>query len=368
MKNKKLHIIFLDFDDIKNPLLGAGQAVVTAEVGKRFAKKGHKITVICSKYPGYKDRTENGIHYKHIGVSSENIKVSNALYILLLPFSVMRLRGDIVVECFTAPVTTLLSPLYTRIPVVALSTSFDADRFSKQYKLPFWLIEKYGCKIYKYFIALTPYLAKKMLDFNSKAIIRIIPQGISKEFFSIENKKPEYILFLGRLDINQKGLDLLLNAYSIISNKIKYPLVIAGDGPDKKKVNKLIDKLNLTNKVKLVGYADKKKKMDLLSKCAFVAFPSRNEGFSLVSLEAIASGHKLVVFDIPSMYWTDDKIARKVKPFVIEMYAEALLLESNSHKSTTTNLCRGYAEKYSWKNVSDQFENFFLEITDNRVI
>jgi hypothetical protein len=129
---KKMNITILDFDDIKNPYLGAGQAKATLEVGKRLAKKGHKITVICSRYPGSKDRREDGITYKHIGISSKNIKVSNLFYILLLPFTLRSINADVIMECFTAPVTTLLSPLFTKIPVVALSTSFEAERFAKE--------------------------------------------------------------------------------------------------------------------------------------------------------------------------------------------------------------------------------------------
>ena len=80
MKNNKTNIAFLDFDDIRNPLLNGGQARATFEVGTRLVKKGHKVTVISSRYPGYKDRKENGIYYKHIGLGTGNIKVNNVFY------------------------------------------------------------------------------------------------------------------------------------------------------------------------------------------------------------------------------------------------------------------------------------------------
>ena len=359
---KKLSIVFLDFDDIKNPLLGAGQAKATLEVGKRLVKKGHKVLVICSKYPGYKDRTENGIGYKHIGIGTRNIKFNNLVYIFVLPFTVKKLSGDIIIECFTAPISTLLSPLCTKIPVIALPTSFEAERFSKLYHLPFWIIEKYGSKLYKYFIALTPYLAEKMKKNNPNIITRLIPQGVSKEYFNIKNKKSEYILFMGRLDINQKGLDLLLESYSKIRKKISYPLVIAGDGPDREKIINLIEKLNLSDYVHLVGFVDGKKKYNLLSKAAFIAFPSRSEGFPLVSLEALASGNRLVAFDIPSLYWTDTSIARKTK-LNVKDYSQALLAEVKFSKNKfTEKTCRNFAKQYSWDKVTVKYENFLTEI------
>ena len=138
MRNS-LSIAILDFDDVRNPLLGAGQAHATVEVGKRLAAKGHTITVYCAKYPGYKDREENGIAYKHVTPGTNNIRLNNFLYILSIPFIVPTIKADIILECFTAPVSTLLSPLYTKIPVVGIPTSFDAERFSKLYHFPFWM-------------------------------------------------------------------------------------------------------------------------------------------------------------------------------------------------------------------------------------
>ena len=152
MKSKNLNIIFLDFNDIKNPLLSAGQARATVDVGKRLARKGHKITVICSRYPGSADRIENGLRYKHIGLGSGNVRLNNLVYILTLPFTVMRLKGDIIFEFFTAPISTLFSPLFTNIPVIAVPTSFEAERFAKLYHLPVDKIESFGLRFYKYFI------------------------------------------------------------------------------------------------------------------------------------------------------------------------------------------------------------------------
>ena len=127
---RRLSIVILDFDDVANPLLGAGQAKATYELAKRLVKRGHKVEVISSRYPGYKDRMEQGIRYRHIGISSGNIRLNNLIYILAVPWQVMKVRADVVVECFTAPISTLLSPLFTKLPVVVIPSSFEADRFA----------------------------------------------------------------------------------------------------------------------------------------------------------------------------------------------------------------------------------------------
>src|SRR3989344_8138323 len=222
----KLTIVYLDLDDIKNPILAGGQATATYEVGKRLVKLGHRVIVYCSKYPGYKDRVEAGIEYKHIGINTRNVKVNNALYILTIPFIVSSIKNaDIIIECFTAPVSTLFSPLFTKMPVVALPSMFNAAEFSRKYKLPFYLIERLGMKFYKYMLPYSEIDSAKAKRLNPQIKFEIVPQGVDSEYLEIKQKKAEYILYLGRFDIAQKGIDILIKAYSKIKDKIKYPLV-----------------------------------------------------------------------------------------------------------------------------------------------
>ena len=185
-----LNIVFCDFDDIKNPLLGAGQAHATVEVGGRLAQMGHQVRVICNRFPGSEDRYENGLQYIHIGFGSSNIKLNNLIYILALPFTVMRLKADIIVDCFTAPISTLCSQLFTKIPVVGLPTSFDAERFSQLYHLPFTLIQNAGLKTYKYFMPYTQLLEDKFKKHNSTAKTKIIPEVLAQSTWKLKNNHP----------------------------------------------------------------------------------------------------------------------------------------------------------------------------------
>ncbi len=361
--NKKLSIIFLDFDDIRNPLLNAGQARATFEVGRRLVKKGHSVTVITSKFPKSKDRIENGIYYHHIGIGTQNIKVNNAFYILSIPFIVRKLTGDIIVECFTAPISTLLTPLFSNIPAVALPSMFNAKEFSKKYFIPFDWIEKIGIRFYKYIMPYSLTDSAKAKKLNPNILCRIIPQGVGKEYFSVKHKRPKHILFLGRLDIAQKGIDLLLKAYSKVKNSIPYPLVLAGHGPDEEKIKFLIKDLKLKQYVRLVGSTYGQKKIKLLEKTAFVAFPSRHEEMSLWALEALASGFPLVTFDLPEYSWMDKKVGLKIKPFDEDAYAKALIKACNKKYFYKAGVyARGFAQKFTWEKVVTEFEKFFQEI------
>lgn len=360
-----MNITILDFDDIKNPYLGAGQAKATLEVGKRLAKKGHRITVICSRYPGSCDRREEGIAYKHIGVASKNIKISNMFYILMLPFALRSVKADLIMECFTAPVTTLLSPLFTKIPVVALSTSFEAERFTKLYHLPFDQIEKHGLKFYRYYVALSEFFERKMKKYNPNVVSKVIPEGVGPEFFAIKRKTPKHILFLGRLDMGQKGIDLLLKSYAKIAAKSKYPLVIVGNGPDEKRIAEMIEEMKLSDSVKMVGPAYGEKKAKYLSEALFIAFSSRNETFSCFALEALASGLPLVAFDIPGIAWSGNEVAMKAKAFNTNDYARLLLSSQNESKMKLLGRkARNFAKGFTWEFVADEFETFFSYVIE----
>lgn len=364
---KKLKIVYLDFDDIRNPLLGGGQAIATKLVGSRLAKKGHKVISICSRYPGYKDRVENDIEYKHIGIGTRFIRLNNIFYILLIPLAVLRLKADIIIECFTPPASTLFSPLFTKIPVVGLPSQFQAKEFSRKYHLPFEHIERFGCKFYKYFLPYTKDVDMRMRKYNPSVISKIVPHGAEDDYFRINKITPKYILFLGRMDMDQKGIDLLLKAYASVKETIPYPLVIAGHGVDENKVKELAVNLGLRDKVKFIGGAYGAKKLKVLAEALFVAFSSRHDDLPIFSIEALAAGLPLVCFDIPEMKWASHDIAWKSKPYDVLGYGKLLLKAATDNKTFEMRKnARKFARRFSWEKVTLEFESFFYEILSKK--
>ena len=355
----KRKIAYIDLDEIKNPLLGAGQAVATFEVGKRLVQKGHEVTVYCSRYPNSQDRYDEGIYYKHVGVGTSNIKFNNAMFIMLIPFLVQKINADIIIESFIAPTSTIGTPWYTRTPVIGLPSMFNAEEFTKKYKLPFHIIQNWGVKAYKYFMPYSDIDSMKIKKLNPKIDYKIIPQGVDEKFFNRKRATPQHILFLSRLDIEQKGIDLLLNAYKIIKNQTKYPLVIAGHGPDEKKISELINKLGLRDQVTMVGSAYGEKKEKLIAQAICVAFPSRHDELSLWALEALASGMPIVAFDLPESKWMQTSAALKVKPFDIEEYGQNLLkIQNQELNEQLSQNARALAAKYSWESVCEETEKY----------
>lgn len=361
----KLHIVFVDFDDIKNPLLAGGQAVATFAVARRLVKRGNRVTVISSRFPKSKDGYNQGVFYKHIGLGAENIKLNNIAFFFALPFAFFTLKADVIIECFTAPISTCFSPLYTNIPVIGMPTMFEAEEFAKKYHLPFHLIERFGSRFYKYFLAYSPINKQKMERLNPKIYTRIIPNGVSEKMFSMKEKDGGYGLFIGRIDITQKGIDLLLKAWFELIKKNKYKLIIAGNGPksDEEKLMNLIQKYNLSEYVSFVGRVDGKKKETLIANASFGVYPSRFEDFPLVPLEFTGMNKPLVCYDIKGLKWVSDKVAIKANPFSVKSLEKAFLRIVNTK---TRNLmkkhCRAFARQYGWNAITKEYEKFCHDV------
>lgn len=104
------------------------------------------------------------------------------------------------------------------------------------------------------------------------------------EKISKVNKK--IVVACGRLDY-QKGFDLLLEGFSLVSYK-DCELWIIGDGPQKENLENIILSYKLENKVKLLGFMDNPYR-HIKSADLFI-LSSRFEGMPNVVLEAISLG------------------------------------------------------------------------------
>lgn len=363
---RRLKIVFLDFDDMKNHLLAGGQARATQEVAKRLVQLKHEVTVVCSRFPGSKDSFNEGIFYKHIGLGSSNIKLNNLIFFLALPFAVSKLKADVVIECFTAPISTCFSPLFTKIPVIGMPTMFEAKEFAKKYHLPFHWIEKIGSRFYKYFLAYSKNNKAKMEKLNPNIHTKIIPNGVTEEWFSVNGEDKDYALFIGRIDIVQKSQDKLLEACKLLPRNFPVKIVIAGNGPvgEEKKLKKMILDFNISRLVEFVGRVDGKKREDLMKHSMFGIYPSRFEDFPLVPLEFAALNKPLICADVLGMAWVPEKVAIKVDSNNPNNLADALVKMATDKKMRIEmkKHCRPFAKKYGWNAIAKQYEEFCYEV------
>jgi glycosyltransferase involved in cell wall biosynthesis len=95
-------------------------------------------------------------------------------------------------------------------------------------------------------------------------------------------------LALGRLHPN-KGLDILIRAAKTVPGLFVW---IAGEGPERESLQRLVDQMGLGDRVKFLGW--RTDRSSLFKTADFCVYPSREEPFGNVVVEAWASGTPLL--------------------------------------------------------------------------
>lgn len=372
-----LEILHLAFEDHRRPGSGGG-GVRTHEINRRLAGH-HRITVVTTRYPGARRRVEDGVTYRPLGLPLGYFG-SIISYHLGTPLLVMFARPDLVVEDFSAPMSSMLVPLWTAQPTIAVVQWLFAGETSRRYRVPFYLAEGWGLRLHRHFVAVSEYMADRIRAVHPGARIRVVYPGVAAGPPAVAGDRdqppatdnPESaptILYLGRLQASAKGLDLLLGALSKLAQGVPDArLVVAGDGPDRAEVESLARSLGLTDRVTFVGRVEAEQKWELLRGASVVAVPSRYESFGLVVLEALAAGTPVVGFQLPPLkeIVTPD-CGILVAPFDVDALADALraTLCDPRRREQMGAVARTRAQRFNWDEAATAQEKAYLAAVDD---
>ena len=126
------------------------------------------------------------------------------------------------------------------------------------------------------------------------------------------------VLFLGRLS-PEKGVDHLLRAWKLVQSKGR-KLIIAGDGPEKERLQNQARELGLAD-VQFVGFLDREQQRAVWAKTAFSVIPSIwSEPFPLTFLESWTQNRTFVANRLGAMaeVVTEGKDGLLAEPFSSE--------------------------------------------------
>jgi glycosyltransferase involved in cell wall biosynthesis/O-antigen/teichoic acid export membrane protein len=318
----RLTILHLGFEDPAQPGAGGGSAR-THEINRRIALDVD-ITVVCAAYPGCRARTVDGVRYEHVGIARSG-NLGRMSYFACVPYALWRYRSDLVVEDFGAPISSVGVPWMTSRPVIGMVQWLFAAEKARQYHLPFGLVERIGLHSHRTLVTVSDDLGAELRRRNPRASVTVIENGLAEDAFVRVAGQRADIAFLGRLEIAQKGLDLLLQAFSLVAPHVRQRLVIAGDGPDGDRLGRMAGELGIAERVDFVGRLAVAERAKWLAGMDLVVVPSRYETFGLVAAEALAAGTPVVAFDIPclrGLVTTDVGVV--VPPFDVVALAKAI--------------------------------------------
>jgi len=167
------------------------------------------------------------------------------------------------------------------------------------------------------------------------------PKKDIKQLLGLQNKR--IIFSVGRLD-PRKRIDVLIRAFAKISPR--YPdlyLLIGGTGEEEGYLKKLAKDLNISDKVKFLGFIPDSELFDYYAACDIFAFPSWTTS-GITPYEALAVGKKVV--------WTseaDEPILKDEHVFVvdptIEDFARGIEKAINTPLENKPDLAN-----YTWEN------------------
>ena len=347
-------IVFSCYDHPANPVYGGGGALVVEQIATRLARD-HDVTVFAGSYRGAHPPQWRPYRQVFLPTSWAGPRAGQLLYSLLLPFVARSTPHDLWLESFTPPFSVSFLPQFTSRPVIALVQMLTAEETARRYKLPFVAVERRGLRRYQHFVVLNDVDAEIIRRGRPQVCCVRIPNGVKVPDDPRPAGSGDYMLFMGRIDVEQKGLDLLLEALAVAQPTP--PLVIAGRGipGQEKRLRRLLQQS--AGPVTRVGHVSDAQKHQVLSDAAFVVMPSRYETFGISALEAMAYGKPVVHFDLPRLSWIDPQTAVAVPPYDVNALAGALreLSHDPDRRAALGRAGRVFAEGMSWESVTERY-------------
>jgi len=250
-----------------------------------------------------------------------------------------------------------IATFHARLPDTVVSKTFEK------------VITPYTRSILKYIDAYTAVsdAAASYIQTLTKEKIIIIPNGIDlkKYSFNSKNRNNSDILFIGRLE-KRKGIKYLIYAYELLKTKVPNTrLIIAGDGPDKAKLQDLVFENNIDD-VKFLGQITEKEKLKLLKESSIFCSPALyGESFGIVLLEAMASGIPTIAGDNPgySSVMQGRGLISLVDPKNVTDFSRRmeLLLLDDRIRSDWQSWAKSYITQFDYRHVVDTYLKLYKQ-------
>jgi glycosyltransferase involved in cell wall biosynthesis len=359
-----MEIIHLIYDHPRNPWLGGGAALRAKNISPFFRKQGDTVNFVSGGFPLCIQESEKDQNPVFFTSCSKKYLLSRLLFSLKAGFIVRKLskakKIDLLVEDIS--IFNIIFPrLFWKGPMISLVHNYLGRQSFKKLGIfgiiPF-LMERHYLKHRKNFIAVSESLKKHILELNPKANVTVIYNGIDESAFSYDvEPQADKIGFIGRIEINQKGLDTLVQALSILkSENVFFKALLIGGGKDEQTLKKMIAKLGLEDSVEITGRLDEKR-FARLSECRIACMPSRFEGWGITAIEAAAEGIPVIASDIDGLR---EAVRHNETGILIETTPQSLahaikdLMNDPAKIQALSQNAKKHASKFHWDAIAKE--------------
>jgi glycosyltransferase involved in cell wall biosynthesis len=401
-KSCQMHIVMVT-NAIAPDKLGGLERYVR-ELSKELVRQGHAVTVISKMTsPDQPDVQEcpDGVKVMRYKVPLKE----DTLFAVKYPYYVMRgvrealgaaLRtsypgGTAVHGHFPLPMLPLVMK---RIPYVytchAPVYKEILDERQGSYRFPQWalgilvgcfkLAERRVLKTATRVVTLSQFVSQEVCDLtrqNPDTITRI-PGGLDTGWFSPlaedegQRTSPGPLIFTARRLVSRTGVEELLRAMPLIlEHAPTAKLAVAGDGPLRPRLQKVIVELGLGHSVSLLGRISEVELREWYRKADIAVTPTRNlEGFGLSTVEAMACGTVPLVTPVAA----NPEVVRHVSPLLIAPGVDArgiadgiMALWTSAEFESLCSTVRGAVHpQLSWPSVCREYLSVYREAAGRR--
>lgn len=226
-------------------------------------------------------------------------------------------------------------------------------------------------------ITVSDYVKRRCINYGvDPSSIYVVPNGIDYEYIeSIGNKKQEKgnsdIIFVGRL-VPYKGIGLFIKVLELLRRHRKYKAVIIGDGPLREWLHERIAMKGLTDDVTVLPRVSYDTLIQYMKSSKVFILPSFKEGFSIVTIEAMACGLPVVTLNVEGNATIEHILKSNagilVRPDPKEI-TEAInrILDNEGERTKMSKRAKQYSKNFDWDNICEMLEKIYIEVKDANI-
>ena len=175
------------------------------------------------------------------------------------------------------------------------------------------------------------------------------------------------LLCLGRL-VPSKGFDVALRAFrTLAAGHPAARLVVAGDGPERRALERLAVAMNIGRRVEFLGRVAPDRTAALIAASTLVLMPSHEETFGLVALETAQQGRPIVASRVEGLaeVVADGETGVLVPPgdaVALAAAASALLDDPARRAGMGARARQRVAEHFGWERHLDAYETLYRRL------
>ena len=369
----RLRILVVNWQDRENPNAGGAEEHLHQVFG-RLARRGHRVTLLCSGWEGCAATARiDGLEVHRTG--------GRYTFNLAAPLYCQRHLADQVFDVAVEDLNKvpMLAPMWAgaRTGLLLVHHLFGATAFREANPLlatATWLFERIIPAVYRGLpcVAVSRStredLGRRGLDPSRIAVIR---NGVALEGLGpAATRYPDpTVVYLGRLK-RYKRVDLVLGAVARLrEGGTRVKMIVAGKGDARSALEETARRLGIGDSVHFAGFVPDEQKRELLSRSWVHALTSPREGWGITSIEASACGTPTVASDSPGLKETvvHGETGLLVPHGDVEALAAALarILRPGT-RDRMGRAARTMAERYSWDGVADAFEELLYSVVATR--